>query len=51
LNFNRKRRIYGPKKTLKKERHDINPYDNTITDISGKSILISDADGSVKPVT
>jgi hypothetical protein len=36
---------------LKKTRYNVSPYSYTITDISGKSITTSAADGSVKILT
>jgi hypothetical protein len=49
-NVNDKARRIGPKKTLKKNRYNVNPYSHIITDISSKSITFSPADDYVKIV-
>jgi hypothetical protein len=49
-NVNNKTRRIGPQKTLKKTRYNVSPYSHIITDISGKSITFSPADGYVKIV-
>jgi hypothetical protein len=51
LNVNDKVRLMKPKKTLKKTRYKFSFYFSAITDISGKSITISVADGSINTVT
>jgi hypothetical protein len=52
LNLNDKVRLIEKNKTLlKKTRYNVTPFYFNITDINGKQITISAADGSVKNVT
>jgi hypothetical protein len=52
LNINDKVRLIEKNKTLlKKTRYNVTPFYFTISDITGKEITISAADGSVKTVT
>jgi uncharacterized protein YlxW (UPF0749 family) len=51
LTVDDKDRNIEPKKTLTKTKYNASSCYYTITDISGKSITITDADASVKTVT
>jgi hypothetical protein len=51
LNVNDKVRLIESKHTMKKTRYNVTPFYFIISDIQGKSITISAAEGSVKTVT
>jgi penicillin V acylase-like amidase (Ntn superfamily) len=50
LNLGDKVRLIENKHTMKKTRYNVTPFYFIITDINGKSITISEANGCVKSV-